>query len=157
MPYRLIGQQVDVRLSAHSVEIFHRNKPVASHARSKERGRRATAEDHRPPQHAAVITQSRERVLKQASAIGPATVEVLKRQAAHRKHPEETLRSAQGILRLGRDCTPEPLEAACQRALEIKSYRYRTVRTLLSTPPSKPTPPTPDVVHDNLRGAKYYQ
>ena len=157
VPYRLIGQRVDVRLSSHSVEIFHRGKPVASHPRAKERGRRATAEDHRPPQHTAVITQSMERVLKQAGAIGPATAEVLRRQAAHRKHPEETLRSAQGILRLGSDFTAEPLEAACTRALEIQSYRYRTVCTLLTTPPPAPTPSTPDVVHDNLRGATYYQ
>ncbi len=157
VPYRLIGQRVDVRLSSHSVEIFHRGKPVASHARAKDRGRRVTAEDHRPPQHAAVITQSMQRVLKQAEAVGPATREVLKRQAAHRKHPEETLRSAQGILRLARDFTPEQLEAACIRALELRSYSYRTVRTLLQTPPPEPTPTTPDVTHDNLRGAKYYQ
>jgi len=157
VPYRLIGQRVDVRLSSHSVEVFHRNKPVASHARAKERGRRATSDNHRPPQHAAVVGQSLDRVFKQAEGIGAATVEVLRRQAAHRKHPEETLRSAQGILRLGRDFTPEQLEVACQRALEIKSYSYRTVRTLLQAPPSKPTPPTPDVAHDNLRGAKYYQ
>ncbi len=130
---------------------------MASHARAKERGRRATAADHRPPQHAAVVTQSLQRVLKQAEGIGVATVEVLRRQAAHRKHPEETLRSAQGILRLGSDFTPERLEAACQRALEIKSYSYRTVRTLLQTPPPEPTPATPDVTHDNLRGPDYYQ
>ena len=157
VPYRLIGQRVDVRLSSHSVEIFHRGKPVASHPRATARGRRATAEDHRPPQHAAVIAESMARVLKQARTIGPATAEVLKRQAAHRKHPEETLRSAQGILRLGSDFTPEQLEQACHRALEIQSYSYRTVRTLLQTPPPAPTPRTPDVSHDNLRGAKYYQ
>jgi transposase len=157
VPYRLIGQRVDVRLSSHSVEIFHRGKPVASHARANARGRRATANDHRPPQHAAVIAQSMERVLKQARRIGPATAEVLEHQAAHRKHPEETLRSAQGILRLGSDFSPEQLEQACSRALEIQSYSYRTVRTLLQTPPPAPTPTTPDVTHDNLRGAKYYQ
>jgi len=157
VPYRLIGQRVDVRLSAHSVEIFHQNMPVASHARAKDRGRRATSDNHRPPQHAAVIAQSLNRVLKQAAAVGPATREVLERQAAHRKHPEETLRSAQGILRLGADFTPEQLEAACIRALEIKSYSYRAVRTLLQTPPPEPTPRTPDVAHDNLRGAKYFQ
>ena len=157
VPYRLIGQRVDVRLSAHSIEIFHRGTPVASHARAKERGRRATTADHRPPQHAAVVTQSLKRVLKQAEAIGPATAEVLSRQAASRKHPEETLRSAQGILRLAHDFTAEQLEAACQRALEIKSYSYRTVRTLMQTPIPEPTPPTSDVTHHNLRGAKYFQ
>ena len=50
------------------------------------------------------------------------------------------------------------LEAACQRALQIKSYSYRTVRTLIETPPP-PTPPqqTLDLQHHNLRGPKYFQ
>lgn len=157
VPYRLIGQRVDVRLSAHSVEIFHRRKPVASHPRASARGRRATTADHRPPQHAAVIEQSLARVFKQAEAIGPATADVLRRQAAHRKHPEETLRSAQGILRLAGDFTSNELEQACRRALDLRSYSYRTVRTLIQTPQATTQPPTPDVAHDNLRGAKYFQ
>lgn len=157
VPYRLIGQRVDVRLSAHSVEIFHCGKPVASHPRAKERGRRATTADHRPPQHAAVIAQSLQRVLRQAEAVGPATAEVLRCQAAHRKHPEETLRSAQGILRLARDFTAEGLEAACMRALDIRSYSYRTVRTLIQTPPPEAPSPTAEVTHENLRGPGYFQ
>lgn len=157
VPYRLIGQRVDVRLSAHAVEVFHRGKPVARHPRAGERGRRSTTEDHRPPQHAAVIAQSVKRVLDQAAAIGPATAEVLRRQAAHRKHPEETLRSAQGILRLAGDFTPAELEHACSRALSLKSYSYRTVRTLIQIPAPPAPPPAADVTHDNLRGAKYFQ
>lgn len=157
VPYRLIGQRVDVRLSAHSVEIFHRGQAVASHARATQRGWRATTDAHRPPQHAAVIAQSLQRVFDRAAAIGPATATVLRRQAAHRRHPEETLRSAQGILRLGGDFTPEQLEAACIRALDLKSYSYRTVRTLMQTPPLTTPSPAADVAHDNLRGAKYFQ
>jgi len=96
VPYRLIGQQVDVRLTASAVEVFHRGKRVAAHVRARERGRRCTRDGHRPVRHVAVIEQSFTRVLERAAAIGPATAEVLRRQAAHRKHPEETLRSAQG-------------------------------------------------------------
>jgi transposase len=87
VPYRFIGSQVDVRLTANTVEIFHRGKPIAAHPRATERGKRATHEAHRPERHVAII----ERSLERAAAIGPATVEVLRQQAAHRKHPEETL------------------------------------------------------------------
>jgi hypothetical protein len=99
VPYRLIGAQVDVRVSAHMVEIFHHAKLIATHARASERGWRSTREAHRPQRHVAIIERSLERVFQRAAAIGPATLEVLRSQAAHRKHPEETLRSAQGILR----------------------------------------------------------
>jgi hypothetical protein len=54
-------------------------------------------------------------------------VGVLRRQAAHRKHPEETLRGAQGILRLAVDFSRERLERACERTLALQSYSYRTV------------------------------
>jgi transposase len=37
VPYGLIGRQVDVRVTAHAVEIFHQSKLIAAHARSAER------------------------------------------------------------------------------------------------------------------------
>ena len=157
VPYRLIGQRVDVRLTASAVEVFQDGKLVAAHARARERGRRSTREDHRPARHVAVIEQSFTRVLERAAAIGPATIEVLSRQAAHRKHPEETLRSAQGILRLATDFTPAALEHACERALVLRSYSYRTVRTLIETPASPASPPALDLLHDHVRGPEYFQ
>ena len=58
---------------------------------------------HRPERHVAVIERT-----SSARSIGPPPSvrrpsKLLRQQAAHRKHPEETLRSAQGILRLARD------------------------------------------------------
>jgi hypothetical protein len=67
-------------------------------------------------------------------------------------HPEETLRSAQGILRLGHDFSPAELERACERALAIKSYSYRAVRTLISTPEPPPARAALDLAHENVRG-----
>jgi transposase len=158
VPYRLIGQTVEVRLTAHALEVFHHTKLVAAHRRASQRGRRATRDAHRPPQHVAVVEQSLTRVIDKAATIGSATAEVLRRQAAHRKHPEETLRSAQGILRLARDFTPAQLEGACQRALELQTYSYRAVRALIETPaPTDPAPMALDLAHDNLRGPDYFQ
>lgn len=157
VPYRLIGQRVDVRLTANAVEIFHQGQLVVAHARASTRAQRSTRDNHRPANHAAVIEQSLARVLERAALVGPATAEVLRCQAAHRKHPEETLRSAQGILRLGRDFTPEHLERACERAIVLKSYSYRAVRTLIETPAPSATAPSLDVAHDNLRGPEYFQ
>lgn len=157
VPYRLIGAELDVRLSAHAVEIFHQGRLVAAHARATERGRRLTQNAHRPQQHVAVIERSLARVLERATAIGPATVEVLRQQAAHRKHPEETLRAAQGILRLAQDFSPTALERACERAAALRSYSYRAVRTLIETPTPAATPAALDLFHENVRGSDYFQ
>jgi hypothetical protein len=77
-------------------------------------------------------------------------------QAAHRKHPEETLRSAQGILRLAEDFTPADLERACERALTLRSYSYRAVRALIEGPASA-SPPALNLVHEHVRGPEYFQ
>lgn len=157
VPYRLIGSEVDVRLSARSVEIFHHRSLVATHPRARERGRRSTRAAHRPERHVAVIEQNLARVLERAAAIGPATHEVLRTQAARKMHPEETLRSAQGILRLAHDFSPAALERACERALALKSFSYRAVRAFIETPNSAPAQPALDLAHDNVRGPEYFQ
>ena len=95
--------------------------------------------------------------MQRARDIGPATAAVIENQAAHRKHPEETLRSAQGILRLARDFSPTKLETACERALALRSYSYRAVRTLIENPASLPVQPALDLTHENVRGPEYFQ
>ncbi len=157
VPYRLIGERVNVRLTAHAVEVFHAGQIVASHPRAKARAQRLTRRSHRPDKHIAVIDQSLERVLERALAIGPSTFGVVQAQAGSRKRPEETLRSAMGILRLATDFTPARLEAAGERALVLKACSYRAVRTLLQTPPTPPASPALDLFHENVRGAKYFQ
>jgi transposase len=156
VPYRFIGQRVDVRLTAHGLEIFHAGTLIAAHARATERGRRSTRRAHRPERHIAIIENTLARTLERAEAIGPATAEVLRQQAARRLHPEETLRSAQGILRLAQDFSPAALEHASKRALALKAYSYRAVRTLIGAP-TAPTQPALDLAHENVRGPKYFQ
>lgn len=157
VPYALIGECVEVRLTAHGVEVFHRGQIVAAHARASERGLRSTRRDHRPERHVAVIDRTLEHTLARAATVGTATVELLRTQARRRLHPEETLRSAQGILRLARDFSAAELERACARALALKAYSYRAVRTLITTPEAPSARPALDLPHENLRGTKYFE
>jgi transposase len=157
VPYRLIGQELDVRVSAQAIEAFHRGKLVAAHARSYTRGDRVSVDAHRPAGHVAVIDQSLGRVFARAAAVGPATEEVLRRQVVHRKHPEEALRGAQGTVRLAQDFSNAQLEQACERALAIQSYSYRTVRALIEKPQPPTSQPLLDLAHDNVRGPEYFQ
>ncbi len=89
-------------------------------------------------------------------AVGPNTLAVLREQASHKKHYHETLRGALGILRLARDFDAGALEAACARALRLKTVGYRAVRQLIEQPPAAPAPPPSKLVHENLRGGAYF-
>src|SRR5437773_6452320 len=51
VPYQLTQQEVEVRATAATVEIFHRGVRVASHARSQVPHEATTVHDHRPKAH----------------------------------------------------------------------------------------------------------
>jgi transposase len=156
VPNAMIGYTVDVRLAAHTVELFHRQKQIAVHTRSPERGRFVTLPAHRPERHNAVIDLTHEKLMQRAMAIGPATMEVLSQQVQHRRHPEEALRASLGILRLAKDFSPEALEHAAERAVALGAYSYRALRGLITHPPEAPASSTPPLSHANVRGGDYF-
>jgi hypothetical protein len=51
VPYTIIHESVDARLTATTVEIFHRGQRVAAHRRSPVRGRHTTDAAHMPKAH----------------------------------------------------------------------------------------------------------
>ena len=78
----------------------------------------------------------------------------------HRDHPEHGFRSCLGIIRLSKTYSPERVEAACKRALELKAYNYKSIKSLLtrnlenqSTAAAKNIIP----LHANVRGGSYYR
>ncbi len=156
VPYTFIAQQVDVRVSAHMLEIFKDRQLIATHPRATHRGTRKTLDAHRPAKHRAVIDVSVQRLLERATQIGAACAAVLAEQFNRKAHPEEALRSAQGILRLKEDFSPAQLEHACQRALELNTYSYRAVRNLITAPTDTGETRQLSLVHDNVRGPEYF-
>jgi len=51
VPYALVGRQIDVRYTEHTVEIFHRSERVASHPRTATGGRYVTQTERMPEKH----------------------------------------------------------------------------------------------------------
>lgn len=157
VPYQYIGKRVEVRVSARMVEIFASGKLIAAHVRLSKRGVRATLDAHRPANHRAIIDTTIERLLTRAEAIGPAVAQVLTEQFNRKRHPEEALRVAQGILRLAQDFSPEQLLAACERALQLRACSYRSVRALITTASTDSDDKRQlALVHENVRGPDYF-
>jgi transposase len=161
VPSRLVHQQVEVRLSARTVEIFHRGKRVAAHRRSVAKGGFTTDPAHRPKSHQRHLEWTPGRLIKWAGTIGPHCAQAVKRVLETKPHPEQGYRSCLGIMRLGRLYGHERLEAACTRAVQHDVCSYRSIKSILETkmdtrPVSESIPqaPTP---HHNLRGEQYYQ
>jgi transposase len=161
VPYTLIGQQLDVRLSAATVEVFRRGQRVAAHARSHEKGRHTTVPEHMPVAHREHAHWTPARLIAWAGKTGPATARLIETLMARRAHPQQAFRACLGIMRLGKTYGDARLEAACVRALSIGAHSYRSLESILrrrldQQPVSPDSPSTPSPVHDNLRGPGYY-
>ena len=161
VPYRLLKEEVDVRVTARTIEVFHQHRRVASHARVGAPHAHVTVADHMPSRHRQFHDWTHGRVLKEAAGIGDnarALVEVILRS---RRHPEQGFRSCVGILRLAKTFGADRLEAACGRALEIGAHSWSSVKSILQNGldraarrPASSTHVNPD--HGNVRGPGYY-
>lgn len=156
VPYRLVGQTLEAGVSAQMLELFLGGKLVSTHYLGTILGHFYTHPEHRAPAHSAQIDQTMERMFSRAAQIGPATREVILRQASHRKHPEQTLRAAQGIVRMAQDFSASQLEQACLRALGLGVYSYRAVHTLIKSAVPEAPIATSAPEHANVRGSDYF-
>ena len=161
VPYQRVKIQVEARLSAHTVEVFHRGKRVASHRRSHRSGRHTTVTAPMPRPHREYAEWTPRRLVSWANKTGPATAELIDQILTRRRHPQQGFRSCLGILRLGKHYGAARLQAACVRALHIGAASYKSIESILKhkldlKPLPEPAQPALPLSHDNVRGPKYY-
>jgi len=153
VPYRYVGQRLDVRVGERVVSIYDGAALVTSHMRQR-RGR-ATRLEHYPPDGQAFLRATPQVCAQRAQAVGPATAQLVEALLAPRLL--HLLREAQAVVRLGERYAPAPLEAACQQALAVGDGRWRTVRGLLerglqAAGPEEAVTPSAAVTGAFLRG-----
>jgi transposase len=161
-PFDLRHKQIEARIRAATVEIFHNNKRVAIHARSSVVGGYSTLAEHRPPNHKHYLEWTPERFISWAGKIGPSAAGVVGQILQSRRYPEQGYRACLGLMRLARSYPAERVEAACTRALAVNACSYRSVKSMLETGLDRQpieeakTPEAHRIMHDNVRGAAYY-
>jgi transposase len=161
MPYTLIKQLVDVRLTANTVECFYQGKRIASHTRSYQKGKHTTLTEHMPLAHQKFADWNPGRFLNWAIDIGPATRDVIKHLLTTSDHPEQSYRACFGILTAAKRYGKDRLESACQRALTIGAPRRHSILSILKNgldkqPLVKPVFSSSITQHENIRGAAHY-
>jgi hypothetical protein len=129
-PFRLVGQELWARSGTREVQVYTSDyQLVATHPRAQRPGQRLTHPDHLPPYKLPGLTLSREGCRERAAQIGPATRQVVDILLDHR--PEDRLRTAGRVLKLGEPFGPQRLEAACRRALRFDDPAYMTIKLIL--------------------------
>jgi len=97
---------------------------------------------------------------KWAARIGPNVETFVEMVMRKRRHPEQGYRTCMGVLRLAKTFGASRLDAACERALEINSYTYQSLHSILKNGLDRQRRETttdgPAITHPNIRGADYF-
>ena len=163
VPYQLTQQPIEVRLSARTVELFHKGRRVAAHPRSRVKGGFTTDPAHRPKAHEKHLDWSPGRLIDWAGTVGVQCAQAVARILDSKPHPEQGYRSCLGIMRLAKGYGPERMEAACRRAVALDAVTYPSIASILKTKldqqplPEEEGAPSTVTDHDNIRGQAYYQ
>jgi transposase len=145
VPFRLVGQSVQVRGGAADVRIYTADwQLVATHPQAVTAGERLTHTDHLPPTLRPGLLLGRDTALDRATAIGPATHQVV--TTLLDDPVVDRLRTVGRIVRLAERVGVERLDAACARAIHYDEVSYRAIKAILAQgldrdPPAAPLPP----------------
>jgi transposase len=160
VPFTLVAQHVDVRISPGIVEVCSGGKRVASHLRPVGRRRFVTDASHMPEKHRAHAQWAPERIERWAGVVGPNAAAFVAAVLAGKQHPEQGYRTCMGVISLEKRFGKDRLEAACGRATSLGALSYQSVKSILEknleqAPATQTLPPLPS--HDNVRGGSYYK
>jgi transposase len=161
VPFRLLRETVEARLTDTTIEVFHKGARVASHPRSSVRHRHTTISEHMPSAHRRYAEWTPAKMMSEAAKIGPATIALVEAIMKAKPHPEQGFRSCLGIIRLVKTYGTARVEAASQRGNDIGATTYGSIASILKTGLDKAyadqkAPDGPPIRHANIRGRGYY-
>ena len=123
------GQKVEVRVDSNLIHIYHRGKLIKTHLRQPRGGRATDPEDY-PAELTAYTTRAPDRIKHRAEQLGPAVAEYANR-LFEGPLPWSRIRQGHKLLRLGERYTPQRLDAACRRALDVDLIDVRRLERIL--------------------------
>lgn len=162
VPYQLRGQEFEYRLTDKAVELISKGKSIAVHQRSRQAEGTSTWSAHRPPAHQAVQGWSEVAALAWAATVGPSTQAVLQIKLSHTHGETMGYRMTQIVKSLAKAHGADRLEEACTYALAHKISKVADLRSILDKRLDKllsqdaPAAASPEMGHENIRGADYY-
>ncbi|MBM3655104.1 MAG: transposase, partial [Alphaproteobacteria bacterium] len=161
VPYRFARAEVEARLTARGVEIFHKGERIAVHLRMSGNRKHTTTPEHMPSSHRRYAGWTIERIRQDARKIGPATAALCEQILEARPHPEQGYRACLGVVRLAASYGIERVEAAAERAIAIGAKTYGSIKSILDNkldrkPARKRAADAAPILHTNIRGPRYY-
>ena len=133
VPFDLIGEQVDIRLTKDTVEVFFHGSRVASHARRKKAQRDAVMiPEHMPEAHRKYLSYNKDAFLSWAEQSGPYITKAVKSFLESGKEPEQGYKYCASLMKAADRYGQDRVDAACERVLAFSSApALRSILTVL--------------------------
>ncbi len=164
VPYRYVGQNVEVQYNHSAVEVFYEDSRIATHKRKNHAGYTSDP-DHLSSSHQHYSKWNPEFFIHRAKECGEHVHRYVETLFSRDAYPEHIYKRAQGILNLGRQYGNQRLNEACRRAIYIGKFSYNIIENILEKGLDKDIDIFhPDyqnhihiTSHENIRGAGNYQ
>ena len=165
VPFDLIGEKVNLRLTKNAVEVFYRGTRVAMHVRHRTVLRDPVVKpEHMTPEHRKYLNYNESEFTSWGSSIGEHTASVVRYFLTSGKETEQGYKACASMTRLADRYGAARLENACERLLAFTSTpSIRTLSTILKNgqdkvaTPKKPEVPKTNTQHGITRGAAYFR
>lgn len=159
VPYKLIGQRVDVYYTRTMVYIFFKGEQIAVHVRSYQPGGYTINKEHLCSHHQHYMDRSPQYYIRLATGWSAVLREITEALFSQDKHPEQLYKTCDGLLSLARKTDKQTFERACRIALDNGIYSYQFVKNCIENKVVYQTEKTenkPLPAHQNIRGKEYF-
>ena len=162
VPFDLIGEQVQIRLTQDMVEVYFKGSRMTSHKRLEKFSVQPVVKpEHMPTNHREYLKYNADEFKEWAETVGKSVEEVVKHFLTSGSVPEQGYKACVSLTKLGKRYGKKKLETACERMLAFSSSpSIRTITTLLknSKGSGKPSEKTDDSNKYGItRGAAYWR
>ena len=165
VPFDLIGEKVNLRLTRDTVEVFYHGSRVAMHVRQHKILREPVVKpEHMTPEHQKYLNYNAQEFMDWASTVGPRTETVVRYFLTAGKEAEQGYKACASLTRLEQRYGKKRLEKACERLLAFTSTpSIRTLNSILKNGQDRLELATeqeqPKAVkqHGITRGAAYFR
>ena len=162
VPFDLIGEQVQIRVTKNMVEVYFKGSRITSHKRlDKFSVQPIVKSEHMPSKHREYMKYNADEFREWSKEVGRSTEEVVKYFLTSGSAPEQGYKACVSLKNLCNRYGKKRMEAACERMLAFSSSpSIRTVSTLLKNSKEEMTP-AEDTDNSNkygiTRGAAYWK
>jgi len=166
VPFKYIREEVEVKYSTQSVNIYHKHKLIATHPRLRRIGDTSTLHEHMPSEHQYVNEKMNpDRLRLWARNIGEYAGVFVEDAFAEVQHNPQAYRKISAVLSLAKLYGNTELELALMYATKMNTITTRSIKSILdkklylskSANNTQPVQPSLFDTHTNIRGADEYR